>query len=228
MRTCGKIALTARLERNLMAYASAASAAGIGVMAFVLPANARVIYTPVRKHIGRNATIPLDLNNDGKSDFNLHQSFTCTSFCEYIEGALTAVPARSQNQILGHAGRYNPLASALAGGAHIGPNKHFFAGSKVIASGGYDAGTTSVGACFGDWVDVKRHYLGLTFVFKGNPHFGWARLNETCAQNGENTAVLTGYAYETQANKSIVAGDTGTESQPAPLGRLALGAAGKR
>jgi hypothetical protein len=201
--------LSHELQHRLNMYALAAGAAGMGVLVAAAPADAKVVYTPAHKHVGRNSTVPVDLNNDGKTDFNIHQSFTCTSFCEYIVGALSAQPAQSQNEVLGHVGRYYNYASALRAGVHIGPKKKFFGGNKVMAYGGYDAGTTSFGTCDGDWVNKKHHYLGLRFLIKGKVHFGWARLNETCSQVGENTAVLTGYAYETEIKKAIVAGDTG-------------------
>jgi hypothetical protein len=84
------------------------------------------------------------------------------------------------------------------------------------------------------------------FKIHGRNHFGWARL--TVFENGYGLqATLTGYAYETIANKAIIAGrtkganDAASEDfgpgasltnpipdtpQPASLGVLALGAQG--
>ena len=45
-------------------------------------------------------------------------------------------------------------------------------------------------------------------MISGEVHYGWARLNETCAKNGENFALLTGYAYETVPNQGIITGRT--------------------
>ncbi len=76
---------------------------------------------------------------------------------------------------------------------------------------------------------MTGRYLGLKFQIKGETHYGWARLNVSVrAQGGVNiTATLTGYAYETIANKAIIAGKTKgeDESQGATLGALAAGAA---
>jgi hypothetical protein len=73
---------------------------------------------------------------------------------------------------------------------------------------------------------VKDRYLGLKFKIKGKIHYGWARLNFPYAQG----ATMTGYAYETIANKPIVTGKTKGPDvitvQPASLGRLAQGSAG--
>jgi hypothetical protein len=90
---------------------------------------------------------------------------------------------------------------------------------------------------FGPWApqggNVKNHYVGLKFVINGETHYGWARFNVQVRQplKGSVQAILTGYAYETVANAPIVAGKTsGAEeagAQPATLGKLAAGAAGR-
>ena len=214
------------LQQRLNMYALAAGAAGVGMLGAAPPALAEVVYTPTHKGIGNNESLALDLNNDGVNDFVIQQTFTCTTVCESKAGELKALPFRNRNLVLGHAGNYYDYASALGAGVHIGSKKNFFAGKKILAAGRYDAGTTGVGYCVGDWVNVKRHYLGLRFVIQGKVHFGWARLNEKCGNNGDNTAVLTGYAYETVVNQPIVAGDTGMANRASnSLGQLARGAA---
>jgi hypothetical protein len=227
------------LERLNM-YALAASAAGVGVLTLAQPAEAKIVYTPAHKQIAPNHTIPLDLNHDGKTDFSIHDSFRCTSFCEYIVGALSVIPARQGNEIVGYAGRSRHYAVALAAGVRIGPKSPFSQGNEVMVYGGYDAGTNTVGFCVGPWKNVQNRYLGLKFTSKGLIHYGWARLSATCAKNGENTALMTGYAYETIPGKAIISGKThGPDTeQPAPasltrpaekpasLGALALGAPG--
>ena len=57
-----------------------------------------------------------------------------------------------------------------------------------------------------------------------------ALVQPTADQEWRSTAVLTGYAYETVANKGIETGKTSgpdiASAQPATLGQLALGAEG--
>jgi hypothetical protein len=242
LRTASDLSDSVLHQLNM--YSLAAGAAGVSLLALALPSEAKIVYTPAHKRIAPNNTIPLDLNHDGKTDFSFHDSFTCTSFCEGIVGAITVIPARQVNEVAGYAGRSNQYASALAAGVRIGPKNRFSQGNRVMAVGGYDAGTTSIGACFGPWKNVRGRYLGLKFTVKGKTHYGWARLNETCAKNGESTALLTGYAYETIPNKAIIAGKTkgpdkiaGLEPLnptsfsaptrgPATLGVLALGSPG--
>jgi len=79
---------------------------------------------------------------------------------------------------------------------------------------------------------VKNRYLGLKFLINGQAHYGWARLNLKLEGNAGKkiTTILTGYAYETIANKAIITGKTkGPDAitlQPATLGHLAAGASG--
>ena len=77
------------------------------------------------------------------------------------------------------------------------------------------------------WRNEKRKYLGFSFVIKGQTHYGWARMNVIgCSANGIS-AVLTGYAYETVANKPIITGKTKGPDvitlEPGSLGALAAG-----
>jgi hypothetical protein len=80
----------------------------------------------------------------------------------------------------------------------------------------------------------KNRYVGLKFVIGGQIHFGWARFNVRMRlpRQGGLVAVLTGYAYETVANKPILTGQTKgadlaqAQPEPATLGRLAEGATG--
>jgi len=98
----------------------------------------------------------------------------------------------------------------------------------------------SISGSSGAWADVTNRYLGLKFTIAGETHFGWARLSVGNNLWQSGTVVLTGYAYETIANKNIIEGHvaglsdsvpaaTGRQSsarQPASLGALAQGAGG--
>jgi len=94
----------------------------------------------------------------------------------------------------------------------------------------------------GNWINVGDRYLGLAFQLNGKTHFGWARLTVNIKKQGLRIkAVLTGYAYETEPDTPIIAGQTSGNypnqskpqafssplttpgGQPATLGMLALG-----
>jgi hypothetical protein len=63
--------LSESLHKQLNAYALAASAAGVGVLAFAQPAEARIVYKPAHKHVFANSGVwAFDINGDGTPDFN--------------------------------------------------------------------------------------------------------------------------------------------------------------
>jgi hypothetical protein len=227
--------------QQLNMYALAAGAAGVGMLALSRSAEAKVIYTPAHVDLGfhHKITYLLDLNHDGITDFTF--SFYFHGESGAFESTLRI--ARGPNSVWG-----GKLANDTKPGSIIGTKRNFAYGSALMAAVG---GTSnSSGKCdpslfSGLWENqgkgVKNRYLGLRFMVKGEPHFGWARL--TVTGGCRLTATLTGYAYETVPNRAIVAGKkTGTDganlersdsatltapiSQPGSLGGLAMGASG--
>jgi len=202
--------LSRPMQEHLNSYALCATAAGVGMLALAHAAEARIIYTPADVQISRDS-YPLDLNGDGITDFVVRQfTSSATSF-------MRVRPYQSKNLIWGIPG-YPAYASALRAGVVIHANrKKLNAGSAIMC-------TIGLGGTFGDWINVQNRYLGLKFNVNGKAHYGWARLStDNCEE-----ATLTGYAYETVPNKSIVTGKTRGPDvitvQPAKLGHLARGA----
>ena len=232
--------LGASLNKNLVSYAIAASAAGVGLLALAQPAEARIVYTPAHRKLPLNGDLFLDVNHDGINDFRFH----IATFDANVRGTsgtqdsafLWAYPQGTANQVFGN----QPYASALRAGVRIGPKGCLTQGRGTMGGGIF----TGAPQYLGPWADsgkaVNHRYVGLKFVIHGKVHFGWARLNVRVYRNPEATvsAVLTGYAYETVPNKPIVAGKTKSPdrvnadqnvslsappTQTATLGLLALG-----
>jgi hypothetical protein len=229
--------LSDSVHQRLNMYALAAGAAGVGMLALSPPADAKVVYTPVHRVIGPHHSYKIDLNHDKITDFTISNFAYCgTDQCFY---ALFQKP-RVGNSVAGY--NFNSgllLESALKRGSPIGPRRPFKKGTGALVEAVFSSGdlTTSV---FGRWQNVKDRYLALKFQIKGKTHYGWARLNVKLNKT-TITATLTGYAYETIANKPIIAGkeystddspvlnpeSLGTQpSAPATLGILATGARG--
>jgi len=229
-----------KLERRLLAYAAAATAAGVSSLALSPSAEAKIVYTPAHVKIPRptrfsSAQVFLDLNHDGLDDFFLSNFFGGSAPNSYA--FLNARPDKFGNRVL----EKNGVASALPAGVRVGFNNTssngFMAGFRTEA--GHSTGFA------GPWANegkgVRNRYLGLRFIIKGQVHFSWARLNVSF-KNGAFSGLLTGYAYETIPNKAIITGKTkgkdqisatdanaAVESpvpQPASLGALAQGASG--
>jgi hypothetical protein len=198
--------LTSQLEKMMAAYATAASAVGVAILAAAPPAQAKIVYTKTRL-----ASLPftLDLNHDGIIDFRIG---TCScrpqgrevvvqSYDEY--SLLTRHATGTENGvILAPGNQYS--AAALMSGAPIGPKQvfHYIGGSAPMAFWGSYISTTYAG---GAWSGVTGRYLGLKFLIDGEFHYGWARL--TIGKRLSHV-VLTGYAYETVPNKHLKAGQT--------------------
>jgi hypothetical protein len=214
-RPAGPKPLKAHIGKRLAAYATVASAATV---ICATSTQAEVVYTPIDRPIHSNYF--LDLNNDGVNDFRI---------TSYFYSALGAVQlfATHGNRMVAAATHTcgirsdSPAPAPLPAGAVIGPGKPFQADATCMAFFAYTSGN-------GPWLDVKNRYVGFAFFINGEEHFGWARLSVSKFLFN-NTARITGYAYENIPGKPIIAGDEGNgreASTQATLGSLALGAQG--
>ena len=207
------------------------------MLALTPGAEAEVVYTPTHQKLPLNTTFALDVNGDGTPDFNfiagtvLGGALRRETYTFNSDGTLGVSGAMESNQVWGARG----AVSALPAGVKIGGNGKFAASHFFM---GLVAATDSEAPFYyGPWApqggNVKDRYVGLKFVIDGQTHYGWARFNVQVRQplKGNVQAILTGYAYETVANAPILAGETsGTEesnTQPATLGQLAAGVAGR-
>jgi hypothetical protein len=241
-----QVKLTAQLEKRLLAYAAAATAAGMGTLANP-QAEAKIVYTPKHATMPVNKPYPVDLNHDGTADFVLlfgyHQApfdkVRVLSFCHDVSffsftnsvGYFCSSHAGpdSQNKVVVSA---TNRGAALRPGAKIqngdafGGNSRGFGRGIVMGEVFYTNTRTEV-TWIGPWANggkgVTDRYLGIKFAINGKFHYGWARL--TLKTDGTDfTVTLNGYAYETIAGKGIVAGQTEDMNQTqGSLGSLALG-----
>jgi hypothetical protein len=230
------------LHRQLNMYALAASAAGVGVLALPLPAEAKIIYTPANVYIRFGQLVPLDLNHDGVNDFAFsNKSNSGATFYSRI-----AVGGYKGNAIVLHfSGGQRIGAADLRAGVSVGPNRRFsYNGALPMAGYCLGGATTTCHSFYGPWAQggkgVKNRYLGLKFRIKGKVHYAWARLTVSIGAPKTHSIVghLTGYAYETIPGKPIIAGATKRPDnaeptasltptpEPVTLGTLALGAPG--
>jgi hypothetical protein len=213
--------LSELLHRQLDAYALAAGAAGVSLLALAQPSEAKIIYRRVHQVIGKNGVFELDLNQDGTPDFLIQESGTYQSTGV---NALFAEPALG-NGVQGSSLHNSGYAAALGAGATIGPRQDFVKGNHPGAIMDEIWATHHSYGTIGQWNNVKRKYLGLQFRFHGRTHYGWARLNVQAESGFGINGILTGYAYETVPNKAIHAGQTSDKAgtQQTSLGVLALG-----
>jgi hypothetical protein len=233
--------LSNSINQHLNLYMLTAAAAGVGIMALAQPVQAKIVYTPANEQFTQFPPVTLDLNHDGIGDFVLALGDRADS--QDAWGFAWAYAARSNqsNEIVATAkGGYEP-AVALRAGERIGPGRLFGNGDLLVEHLSHFGRGSGYSRWFDQWGNggkgLKDRYLGLKFMIKGKVHYGWARVTVTTSSKNF-TATLTGYAYETIPNKSIIAGKTkGTDGEsrasvaapspvPRTLGMLALGAPG--
>lgn len=239
--------LSGSLQKRLNTYGLAAGAAGVSLIALASPAMAEIVYTPANVTIGRDGGLNLDLNHDGIVDFTVTEFAGRLSF---RTSQFLSVRGKTGNRVncdTSFCGSY-PFAAALNSGSHIGPigGRHGWIGAAGMA---FEELTVRGFLYYGDaWCNVNNGYLGLRFQINGETHYGWARFTVTfhtgVPEKRTWEAQLTGFAYETVANRPIAAGqikdnnNSEDESasysplkplaggQVASLGKLALGAEG--
>lgn len=220
------------LEKNLIAYAAAASA---GLLSTALPAEAEIIYTPsntpmtiARQNNGVTFTT-LDLNNDGIPDFTFAISstahFSSIGYTTRARFYLKVIPGQAGNEAV--QGAQAPTASAVPAGVKIGPQEKFAPGDLYMVNQAYVRGGTARSS--GTWQKVEFAYVGLKILIDGQVHYGWARIKFPYPYAYQYPSIY-GYAYESTPNQPIATGQTsGSESssntvEPASLGMLAAGA----
>jgi hypothetical protein len=222
--------LSESLLTHVNAYALAAGAAGVSIMALAQPADAEIIVTQANGNIPINKYVSIDLNHDGVPDFR----FLLSTFAYHTFRGTLLVQPRGAGGVIGSAGGY---AAPLSLGASIGPAQAFTKGKhlNMARSAGFDYFTSQYFRnLFGPWENVQNRFVGVEFLIGGETHYGWIRLTVNFTSRLPK-ATLTGYAYETVAGESIQAGQmvdqatTKLESAPAAtpsLGVLALGSQG--
>jgi len=234
---------------RLNAYALAAGAAGVGMLASATPAGAKIVYTPANIPINVNgAVVDLDLNHDGVNDFELGAGYSGPGLRirrpfppeGQHASSLEVAPLQQSNRVWAVESQGRLCAAAVPKGKTVGPRRRYQPGNSNLIMA-FASGNSVGGTAFCPWIKTQSAYLGLKFVVKGKVHFGWARI-KTLGGSFGFPAKVTGYAYETIPNRPIVTGQTkgtddarGKESnaistlpmgKPASLGQLALGSRG--
>jgi len=204
------------LDHRIALYALAAGAA----LAAVTPAQAKVIFTPrdvVTKHGYYDYNI--DLNHDGVADLYLEPiTEGCGSETRFCFQFLDAYPLGASTGFV--AATSGDDASALQTGAIIGSQDAFTQNKTLV----FSSGSGNYG---GNFRGVRDRFLGVRFLISDQVHYGWVAFRHVDG----NVGFLSGWAYETEPNKAIIAGDRGVcvesaeikAAQPTGLELLAMG-----
>src|ERR1700721_2980635 len=145
--------LSESIHQQLNTYAISATAAGVGMLAFVQPSEAKIVYTPAHVHIAQNRGLfRFDLNHDGISDFGLSNQFrSCSS--SRCTGSLNAEGEGENGVWSVRCNTDYSCAAALPRGTRVGPRGRFPTARRLImAVGNYDV-------FIGPWWKVSQAYL---------------------------------------------------------------------
>lgn len=170
-----------------------------------------IVYTPADVLI-ENSQYNLDLKNNGTTDFVIadvtgKRETECDGQLEYNEwGELSLASISSPGNGYEMRGDY---VARLRRGSPIGPSQSFRTETGSTPMEYMSITWPRSGPCrrppvvyTGNWPPVHSGYLGLAFEIRGKSHYGWAAITP----DGFSGATLTGYAYQTKAGKSIIAG----------------------
>lgn len=201
--------LDPRLDKRLVAYAASATCACTLVMA--QSAEAKIVFTPV--NIVIIGFTKVDINGDGVNDFLFsHGGAVANTGSSGYSSGVGIVEYRLANKVIGTL-TPRTYPSALSARAIVSSKRTFVVNGDMERCSLDGSGTHRLGK----WENAKNKYLGLKFLINGQTHYGWARLSFRNVGLCGINAVMTGYAYETVANKPIL---TGKQSGPEEVGAM--------
>jgi hypothetical protein len=148
------VELSKSLHRQLNAYAIAAGAAGVGMLALAQPAEAKIVYTPA--HVVLTTVYPhtsynLDLNHEGINDFRLVASSQAGQSSS--DAFLNCFPAIRTDKILATSIPFG-YAAALRADVTVGPGRPFLYNAVSMGLVGYTPGYKP--SFRGPWVNHGR------------------------------------------------------------------------
>jgi hypothetical protein len=209
-------------DKRLLAYAAAAGAA----LAAAAPADASIIHTvPLTNTTVTNVhpvTVTIGGLNFSFNEMNAGGSYSArlkvgTSAGNIGANAGKAAFAVGNSSNILNLPYHNPIPFASNNWSNGNPG--------ILLSFGINTNNQVNGA----FANKATGYIGIR-IGQGNYNYGWIQINPN---NVSGSDVNSGYtikdwAYETEFNKTILAGDTGTSAVPEPstLALLALGAGG--
>jgi hypothetical protein len=221
------------LNRKLNAYALAAAAAGVTVVASAMPAEGAPICKTVSATILQSNTFPLNPANAAFAPFNVAQTTMSTLLSTFRR--TTTPPLSGLTSFWWNRGFFTPntagaevllgtnnLPAKVAPGSAIGPGGKFGKGASYGLLFTYGRGNFSVRAGGtsqkhrGNLSLVHENFVGFQFSDAGQLHYGWARLTVSFHAGRYVAHPLTAleisvYGYETTPNTAIAAGSCSAE-----------------
>lgn len=190
--------MTTRAPDSAWKLASYSAAAALGAFGVQQSTDAAIIYTDLDPDLDAQSGSTPEINIDNAGDFEVAIITT---------GSNIQVRDAYDGNILTASGTY--YVAGFNAGDLIGP-----ASSEADDTGAHLAANGGVNRFDGD-----QKYIGVQFLINGSTHYGWVRfqIDSTSPYHG----IVYDYAYESEADTAIVAGEI---PEPGSLGLLAAGA----
>lgn len=135
--------------------------------------------------------VPIDIDEDGVSDFNFNKRSTFQLTLEPLTGGQMIVSTDG--------GRVMPLSAGDIIGESLSLETAVWAGrSSISACAAFPDGVQ----CLGDFFGVDG-YIGIQFPIEGESHFGWIRFDHFAFSPGGS---IIEWAYNDTPGESILAG----------------------
>lgn len=171
-------------------------------------AQGQVVYNDIDDvTLSQGDTLSMDLDGDGTADFFFRVGEASTAgswtFGSMLGDISSLGIGGSMNKAMASTGPYFYYALALNYGDNIGASGNFpgvsaYGNAAVFASDYY-------GSFYGNFGNAGDKYVGFQFMIGSDLHYGWMRVNVTIAPIN---ITIKDYAYETNANMALDAGDT--------------------
>ena len=197
--------LSKSLDQKLSAYALAAGAAGVAVIACAPAAEAAPVCKTLSTTLYRTMTYSFNPAHQAIAPFDLAQTFNEVSSLTFsIRNRLFFTPnSRGANAVLAT----NGWPADLQSGAKIGPGGNFGKGSSYGLMFNYGPGSSATRSHHkGNLQFNATTYLGFKFLIAGRTHYGWLRLETKLSNNMTPYTYVQQYGFETAPNTGILAG----------------------
>jgi hypothetical protein len=206
-RSNGNCKPSESFSSRLNAYALAASAAGVTMLACSVPGEGEAVCVLTNNvSLTGSATYQLYLPGQNVPSFNIAQTwanFSSQSFYFWNRGFFIPNTAGASAVLA-----TNGFPAALSVGAAVGSGAKFGKGNSyglLFTYGPSGGGTRNHHQ--GNFT-ARTNYVGFKFSVSGQTHFGWARMRVTLGPGGYGYTVATtihlpAYGFETIPNKAI-------------------------
>jgi hypothetical protein len=228
-----------KIAEHLQAYALAAAAAGVSVLAMAPPSRAEGVYTQADINL-HDGNLFMDLNCGPNIQFWLaDQLSTFATRSAYTRIRRLAINGSLNASVIvdDHGPAQLPSNTLIGPGGQFKNVHHYRQLLADVFWQNFVSVTASDTGVDGNWANRKSAFLGLRFSIHGETHYGWAlvQVKPSVEYRGGGHPLLNGalfaYAYESTPDAPIVthkpaAGMTSESASPQPgtLGALAMGA----